>query len=345
MMGGKLLQQQIIEQGPLLNNSGVLTQPGYSTEGILSYNRHQIKARPWQIKEWDFYQISNDEYCLQMVIGHVSYAGDVSISLFEFATGKKYNVSKMLVLPFNKLGMPASAEDGDLHYRHKDIEMSFEIKGDSRRLCCKADAKVDTPAVDIDVTLHQPDKTSIVMATPFNEKETYFYYNHKINCMPAKGKAKFGDNTFSFEPETAFGLLDWGRGVWPFKHEWVWGSGSTLVDGKRFGFNLGFGFGDTSQATENILFYDGVPHKLNHIDVDLAAGGYMAKKNFTSDDGRFEMEFTPVHDNYTETKMLFVDNKCHQVFGKFNGKAILDDGMVIEVKDMMAFTEYAVNRW
>lgn len=339
------MQREIKQRGSLLNDEGVLTEPGYSTEGVLSYNRHKIKARPWQIKEWDFYQISNDEFCLQMVIGHVSYAGDVSVSLFEFATGKKFNVSKMLVLPFNKLKMPASAEEGDLYYHHKDIEMSFEFTDEGRRLRCKADAKGDSPAVNIDVTLQQSDKTSIVMATPFDEKETYFYYNHKINCMPAIGEAKFGNKTYRFEPQTSFGLLDWGRGVWPFKHEWVWGSGSTLINGKRFGFNLGFGFGNTSHATENILFYDGVAHKLNDIYVDLAEGGYMAKKNFTSDDGRFEMEFTPVHDNYTETKMLLVHNKCHQVFGKFNGKAILGDGKVIEVKDMMAFTEYAVNRW
>jgi len=51
------------------------------------------------------------------------------------------------------------------------------------------------------------------------------------------------------------------------------------------------------------------------------------------------------HLYFTETKMLFVHNKCHQVFGKFNGKAILDDGNVINVKDMVAFTEYVANLW
>jgi len=339
------MQYRITEPGKLLDDNGVLLQKGYSTESILTYNRSAIKAKPWQIKEWDFYQISNEKYCLQMVIGHVSYAGDVSISLFEFDTGKKYNVSKMLTLPFNSLQMPASAESGDLKYIHEDIQMSFEIKDNQRRLRCTALQRGHSPSVDIDIILHQPDKTSIVMATPFDEKDTYFYYNHKINCMPATGIAKIGNESYEFEPNTGFGLLDWGRGVWPFRHEWVWGSGSSLIDGKRFGFNLGFGFGNTSAATENMLFYDGKAHKLGQIYVDLSKGGYMSKKHFTSDDGRFEMEFTPIHDNYTETKLLFVDNKCHQVFGKFNGKAILDDGTVIDVKDMIAFTEYAINRW
>jgi len=71
----------------------------------------------------------------------------------------------------------------------------------------------------------------------------------------------------------------------------------------------------------------------------------MSKKVFTSDGGRFEMEFTPIYDRYTETKLLFVDTRCHQLFGKWNGRAVLDDGTVIEVKDLTAFVEHAVNRW
>lgn len=66
---------------------------------------------------------------------------------------------------------------------------------------------------------------------------------------------------------------------------------------------------------------------------------------FTSSDNRYEMEFIPVYDNYQVTKVLFINNHIHQVFGRFSGKAVLDDGKVIEVKDLMAFAEHAVNRW
>ncbi|MEG1699211.1 MAG: DUF2804 family protein [Oscillospiraceae bacterium] len=43
--------------------------------------------------------------------------------------------------------------------------------------------------------------------------------------------------------------------------------------------------------------------------------------------------------------MLFVDNCCHQMFGEFSGKAVLDDGTVLEVKGLPAFAEHAVNNW
>ena len=81
-----------------------------------------------------------------------------------------------------------------------------------RRLICKANGK-GSPPFDVDIELSQPDPTSLVIATPFDEHPSMFYYNHKINCMPASGVVHIGDKEFRFEPDTSFGLLDWGRGV------------------------------------------------------------------------------------------------------------------------------------
>ena len=36
--------------------------------------RDSIKASPLRIKEWDFYQVSDREKCLQFTFGHASYA-------------------------------------------------------------------------------------------------------------------------------------------------------------------------------------------------------------------------------------------------------------------------------
>jgi hypothetical protein len=199
--------------------------------------------------------------------------------------------------------------------------------------------------MEAEITLNQLYDTSLVIATPFKEYERAFYYNDKINCMPADGYIKIGGERFEFAKDTAFGLLDWGRGVWPFRTEWYWGSGSGMVDGMPFGFNIGYGFGDTSAASENMLFYGGTTHKLSEVYFDLAKDGYMSPKRFTSDDGRFEMDFVPVYDRYTENKLLFVDTQCHQIFGRFSGVVRLDDGRELVVKDLMAFTEHAINNW
>lgn len=136
------MERELLERGPVLDKKG-RPIPGYSRRSTLIYDRKAIKAPPWRIKEWDFYQISNDHLCLQFTIGHAAYAGQVSLMLFDFQKGKKYlDESRILALPFDSLHMPSDAEeDHTLSYMHKglpnkygssDIFMSFETVSGKR---------------------------------------------------------------------------------------------------------------------------------------------------------------------------------------------------------------------
>ena len=104
----------------------------------------------------------------------------------------------------------------------------------------------------------------MTIATPF-DKKAHFYFNQKINCLRAEGRVNYKGIDYTFQKEDSFGVLDWGRGVWTYKNTWYWGSGSGQVAGVPFGFNIGYGFGDTSAATENMLFYAGKAHKLSEV--------------------------------------------------------------------------------
>ena len=75
--------------------------------------------------------------------------------------------------------------------------------------------------------------------------------------MDKRLKMKFDGVVYEFNREKDFGTLDWGRGVWTYDNTWLWGSGNADLDGNRFGFNIGYGFGNTSAATENAIFYIG----------------------------------------------------------------------------------------
>ena len=150
--------------------------------------------------------------------------------------------------------------------------------------------------------------------------------------------------------EDSFAVLDWGRGVWTYKNTWYWGSASGQVDGVPFGWNIGYGFGDTRAASENVLFYNGKAHKLSqvvfHIPMkDDGTEDYMKPWTFSSDDGRFEMDFVPVLDRKSKTTVAVIESDQHQVFGHFTGKAVLDDGTIIDVKDFFGFAEKVKNKW
>ncbi|MFR9064577.1 MAG: hypothetical protein ACLVJO_12870 [[Clostridium] scindens] len=49
----------------------------------------------------------------------------------------------------------------------------------------------------------------------------------------------------------------WGRGVWTYDNRWYWGQ-ATPRSREAFRVQYRYGFGDTSAASENMLFYDGV---------------------------------------------------------------------------------------
>ena len=117
------------------------------------------------------------------------------------------------------------------------------------------------------------------------------------------------------------------------------------MKGNSFGWNIGYGFGDTSAASENILFWNGTAHKLDDVEFVIPPEGYMGKWKFTSSDGRFEMDFEPVLDRAACLDYKVIVSDQHQVFGKMSGTAILDDGKKIEIKDVMCFAEKVHNKY
>ena len=71
----------------------------------------------------------------------------------------------------------------------------------------------------------------------------------------------------------------------------------------------------------------------------------MSPWRFTSDDGRFEMSFQPVMDRSALINLFVLCSDQHQVFGRYTGTVILDDGEKVEIKNLMGFAEKVRNKW
>lgn len=338
------MQREITEVQTLLDNQGALTQPGYARRMMFDYNRDEIHAGPLSLKEWDFYQVISGDYVLQLTIGHVSYVASFSAMLFNIQTGEKKSFSRMKALPLRSMDMPRNPElPSVLEAKGKDYLMRFETRRDERLLIMQADDP-KLGKIDIDlVIINDPENEKLVIATPFFKK-SQFYLNYKENYYGVSGHAHLGD--MRMQPSTdATVLMDWGRGVWPFKHEWFWGNGAGLVNGGRFGFNIGWGFGNLQYATENMFFWNGKAHKLDTLEVQVDTHDYMKPWHFKDRDGNFDFTMTPIYDRYTENNMLVVNTHCHQIFGRYTGTAVLPGGEIITVKELTAFCEHAENRW
>ena len=200
---------------------------------------------------------------------------------------------------------------------------------------------------ECDITLNPTNEGSMVIATPFKKKK-HFYYNQKINLLKANGYFKFGELTHQFHNK-ALGVLDWGRGVWTYSNTWYWSSLNASQDGHNIGFNLGYGFGDTTAASENMFFYDKKAYKLEDVTFNIPQNekgqfDYMKPWTFTSEKGDINLTFEPCIDRYANTNALIIQSKQHQVFGYFSGY-IKVEGKEIKLDKLLGFAERVTNRW
>jgi len=339
-----------LNPGKLLDNKGHLTEAGYATSLVKEYHRKDIKASSLRIKEWDYYLIYNEHFGIALTLDDNSYMSMLSASFLDFETPSEITVSPIGILPMGKTNLPPSSKEGISKLTIGKSTFTFTAKDGVRHLVCHLENFKNNQPFDCDITLTDEPQDSMVIATPFPEKATAFYYNQKIVGMRATGTVRFADQCYTFSPEDSFGLLDWGRGVWTYNNTWYWGAGHGLVDGHVVGFNIGYGFGDTSAASENMIFVDGIAHKFEKISFHIpkTADGkddFMRPWTFTSSDKRFEMNFTPILDRASRTSVAIIESDQHQVFGKFNGTMVLDDGTILELKDFLGFAEKVKNRW
>lgn len=345
-------QNRITSPTPLLNERGELTEPGYCFTNYFLYDRNAIKASPLSIKEWDFYEISNERYILLVMIADVSYGATSSVILHDMDTGEQFSASTTSLFTFGSYGVTdtSGTEAGTISKHKKNYDLDIVTADGYKTIKFTGKSGKDDYTVDIRMDMFE-NHESLTFAVPLSKSNPKkFYLDQKINCMPVTGTVKIGDRTVTFSPDDTFAILDWGRGAWPFHSTWYWCNGSTkLESGDIFGFELGWGWDETA-CTENTIFYNGKAQKIGKISLKNETPDWKDKQawleyewELTSDDGRLNLTMTPYYDNFTCSRVLVIGNWCHQVFGRFNGTVTLDDGTVLEIKDMMAFCELADN--
>ncbi len=342
------MQNFVNKKMKLLNEEGDLTSPGYSTRHVFEYDRHDIKVSKLRIKEWDYYYVGNAQFGIALTIADNGYMGLISASVLDFKSKWQHTESIMTAFPMGRMKLPSTSEVGDIHFENKRISLSFKNNGEVRHLLFKMKQFYKNQELHVDIKLTDFPEDSMVIATSFL-KPKHFYYNQKINNMKAIGNVSFGDKIYEFNTDDSYGTLDWGRGVWPYKNTWYWGSLSTNIDGEPFGFNIGYGFGNTINATENMIFYKGKAHKLEDIEFHIPKkhkkDDYLSSWTISSSDNRLNMTFEPILNRHANTNLFFLSSIQNQVFGYFSGQAILDDFSEIIFDKKLGFAEKIFNKW
>jgi hypothetical protein len=342
-------QIEITEPSPLLDGHGRLVQVGWARQPLLECNLEQANfyrqkaLQRFRIKRWDYYGVTTPTHFFSFTLADLGYAGQVFAYVVDFER-REYHEETRTILPGRSPHLPRGSSMGMSSYEDAKIRMRFQVEDSCRLL------SVTWPgfwgqglAAALRLRMH-PEQESMVIVIPIGERR--FYYNRKVNCIPANGWVDLGDKHHVLTPHECLGNMDWGRGVWDYRSYWVWASASGyLPDRRTAGLNLGFGFGDTRAATENAFILDGRIHKLGQVNFSFNNKDYTKPWKMVSADGRLKLEFKPILERVAKTNLLLIYSNVHQVFGRYFGSFTTHSGERIELEGLAGFAEEHHARW
>ena len=139
-LGYKRNQVEYKEPTKLLADDGtLLVQGGWARHNVFEYDR--TKAQPQKRgKEWDFYQLSDGKYMLQISVANISIGGYASAVLLELdktrnRKGKIITSMSLFLGGKNKYVLP---ENGDkpnyFEYNNGKFKCIFDTKATSRKI-------------------------------------------------------------------------------------------------------------------------------------------------------------------------------------------------------------------
>lgn len=356
---------ELTQAGPLLQPDGRLAQVGWSRQPLLDCNLEKAAFYPpalrfWQkmrVKRWDYYGVFTPKRFVSVTLADIGYAANIFAYTLDYAQNRLHEES-ILALP-SAVHLPRNSDqNGSIsRYQSGDTCIAFRLE-DGRRLL-----SVDWPAFDkgkglrAEIALHCPPKhESMNIVIPFSERR--FYLNRKINCLPAEGIVQWGDLREELSSATSLGQMDWGCGIWPYRSYWNWasasgflfraprpGSGRFQPESISIGLNLGAGFGDLTAATENALILDGKIHKLGVVEFIYNAQDYSRPWLFRENQGRLDLMFTPFYERVARTNLPLLSSEVHQVFGRYDGRAVTDEGEEIQIRGLTGFAEEHRAQW
>lgn len=317
------------------------------------WHRANLRGRWGRTKRWDYWAILSDEVAVSVTYADLDLVGIVDIWWLHHPSGETGGWSH--AVPFGRgISLPDRFGSEPLRFEHDraTVELSDDpggttitaawVEGDGRR--ASLDARVDLPE----------DHDSLNVVIPWSTRT--FQYTSKHQARPARGTLRIGTTDHGFGSigsdgsggSPAWGVLDVGRGRWPYRSVWNWGSGNGIAeDGETVvGVQVGARWTEGTGFTENGIIVDGRLTKIgDELDWSYDWDSPMDPWRVRHPDGSLDLTLVPTFDRASTIDVGVFMRSVHQVFGRWSGHVTEDDGRRHEVRGILGFAEESRARW
>ena len=297
-------------------------------------------------KRWDYWAILADDLIVSLTYADVDYLGIVAVWWCEPSTGR--TGGRDVAVPLARgIDLPDIPGNAPLTFRspHLGVEVADGVGGTALTVRWR---ERDGHVGRLDAHVALPDgHESVNVVIPWSPDR--FQYTSKHQARPATGTLRIGDEqrVLGGHDVPAWGVLDVGRGRWPYRTRWNWGSGAgKATDGRVVGLQVGGKWTEGTDATENGVIVDGRVSKLGdeliwEYDWDRPLEPWRVR----SPDGVLDVTLIPSYDRHDRIELGLLGTEVHQVFGTWSGTAPTPDGTSVEVDGLVGFAEESRSRW
>lgn len=304
-------------------------------------------------KRWDYWCVLAPGLSVAVTYADVDYLGMATVWWADLTTGESGGCEPTLPLA-RGVELPDRPGAAPLRFRGSSSQVDLVDDEGGTTLTASWTERDGRPGrLDLRVELPAGHE-SLNVVIPWSSRR--FQYTSKHQARPAWGSLQVGEvaHRIGVHPgdapdpaAEAWGVLDVGRGRWPYSTRWNWGGGAgRSAEGPVVGLQFGAKWTEGTGATENGVVVDGV---LTKIGTELAWtydwDRPLEPWHVQHPDGSLDLVLTPTFDRHTKVNALVLATEVHQVFGAWSGHVTSDDGRTLRLDGALGFAEESRSRW
>ncbi|TNC43634.1 DUF2804 domain-containing protein [Mumia zhuanghuii] len=297
---------------------------------------HRANLRGWgRTKRWEYWGIVSPTHAIGIQLSSLDYAAVHGLYVLDRRSTEEWRHD--VTVPLGRgVALPDRAATGRVAAVAKDflVDIDQPAAGTTGPTTIRA----TSPQITLALSVEQPaGHESMGVVVPWSGRR--FQYTVKDLARPVSGTLTIDGTPHAVTD--AYGVLDHGRGVWPYRMTWNWGAGSGPAGNA---VQLGGGWTDGTGATENAIVVDGTVHKIGAaLTWSYDRDDWHAPWRVTGEG--VDATLVPEHVRESRTELVVLGNRTHQAFGMWTGTARADDGTTVALEGLVGWAEEARNRW
>jgi len=304
------------------------------------------RGHPGRKKRWDYWSIQADDLVMSGVVAHLDFVGTSDVWWIDMAEGVEGGRGcsapggRGFELPDVPGSEPLVIETGNYRFT-----MSDDDRGNT---AIEAEWTERTGAsASLSAVIEMPEgHETLNVVIPWSD--SLYQFTSKHQARPARGVLTVGGRARTFGGTTeAWGVIDIGRGRWPYRTTWNWGGGAGRSStGSVIGLQLGGKWTEGTGFTENGIFVNGRLSKIGReLEWTYDWDSPMEPWRVVDPGGQMDAVLTPRHDKHGLIDAKLIRRETHQVFGTWSGYIVDDDGDRHEFERLQGFAEESRARW